>query len=119
MKWNIAALAFITFSLSVRGVPLEIKKGDRICVIGNTLRDRNRPDGTANNANINLCSDPMPELAKANGVLFVDLFDPSLELYRQASAPLTINGIHLRAAGNQAIADLIDRSLFGERPQYD
>jgi hypothetical protein len=33
--------------------------------------------------------------AKEAGVAFVDLFHPSLELFKAAKEPLTINGVHL------------------------
>ena len=33
-----------------------------------------------------------------NGVVFVDLFHPTSELYGKTDKPLTINGIHLNDA---------------------
>ena len=56
----------------------------------------------------------MAEVARANGVPFVDLFTPSLELYRKAGKPLTINGVHLNESGDQQLALVIDKALFGE-----
>src|SRR4029077_10664390 len=44
---------------------------------------------------------------KANNVRFVDLFTPSKELYAAARQPLTINGIHMNTAGNEALAPVI------------
>ena len=41
----------------------------------------------------------MAETAKANGVVFVDLYHPMLERYARPN-PLTINGVHLNEAGN-------------------
>ena len=80
------------------------------------LHDRNLPDGTESNKNIKLYAEAMAQVARANHVLFVNLFDPSLELYRRAEKPLTINGVHLREEGNKQIAAVIDRSLFGAHP---
>jgi putative heme-binding domain-containing protein len=78
------------------------------------LRDRNLPDGAENNKRLEIYSQAMAEVARANGVLFVDLFAPSLKLYAAAPRPLTLNGIHLNEEGNKALAGVIDRALFGE-----
>src|SRR5262245_4628702 len=66
------------------------------------LNDRNLPDGQANNQRLKLYSGAMAEVAKANNVLFVDLFTPTLALYERQSDPLTINGVHLNEAGDAA-----------------
>jgi putative heme-binding domain-containing protein len=76
------------------------------------LHDRNLPDGSDNNRRIELYTAAMAQVAKANHVLFVDLFQPSRALYAKASKPLTINGIHLTAEGNRLIAQVIDKALF-------
>ncbi len=65
------------------------------------LHDRNLPDGQANNVRLARYTEVMAEVAKANSVVFVDLFHPMLQRYAQASSPLTINGIHLNEAGNR------------------
>jgi len=80
------------------------------------LQDRNLPDGKDNNARIQLYTAAMGDVAAANGVLFVDLFTPSLELYRTANEPLTINGIHLNEQGDRLVASASDRALFGGQP---
>jgi putative heme-binding domain-containing protein len=80
------------------------------------LKDRNLPDGRANNERLALYTAAMAEVARANNVRFVDLFAPSQELYRTAPRPLTINGIHLTERGDQLLAAIIDRALFGEPP---
>ncbi len=46
----------------------------------------------------------MGEVAKAQGVTFVDLYTPSLQLYTSSQPPLTINGVHLNTEGNRRIA---------------
>jgi glucose/arabinose dehydrogenase/lysophospholipase L1-like esterase len=76
------------------------------------LHDPNLPDGASNNPNLKLYSEAMGEVAKQNGVLFADLYTPSLELYAQASTPLTIDGVHLSERGNQELAPVILRCLF-------
>lgn len=74
------------------------------------------PDGAANNARLSLYTRAMAEVSAAAGVRFVDLYTPTVRLYRERREPLTINGIHLNSAGQAAVAEVIDRALFGERP---
>jgi putative heme-binding domain-containing protein len=76
------------------------------------LKDRNLPDGRANNKRIELYTWAMAEVAKANNVTFVDLFKPTRDLYEKAAKPLTVNGVHLNEAGNRAVAEIIDKALF-------
>ena len=74
------------------------------------------PDGQENNERLALYTRAMAEVAKAHGVIFVDLFAPSRQLYAPSKAPLTMNGVHLNAEGNRRIAEVIDRALFGAPP---
>ena len=71
------------------------------------------PDGRENNVRLQLYSRAMSEVAAAHGVTFVDLFAPMSRLYESTAEPLTIQGVHLNSAGNRAVAEVIDRSLFG------
>jgi glucose/arabinose dehydrogenase len=75
------------------------------------------PDGRENNARLATYARAMSEVAKAKGVVFVDLFAPSQQLYTSLKEPLTINGVHLNTAGNREIAQVIDRALFGAAPR--
>ena len=82
-------------------------------------QDPNFPDPAANNANLKLYSDAMAEVAKANNAQFVDLFTPSLELFKAAAAKgqsLTIDGLHLDREGDKQVAEVAFRALFGETP---
>jgi hypothetical protein len=74
----------------------------------------NYPDGSANNKNLALYTQAMAEVAKANGVQFVDLFSLSQSLYGQAARPLTINGVHLSEEGDKALAPVQFKALFGK-----
>jgi glucose/arabinose dehydrogenase len=76
------------------------------------LHDPNLPDGTANNSNLKLYTQAMAQVAKEKGVLFVDLFNPSLEIYEKSSKPLTVDGVHLNGSGGQLLAPVILRALF-------
>ena len=82
------------------------------------LNDPNMPDPTANNANLQKYTAAMAAVAKANDVLFVDLFSESQRLYAQAAKQgqsLTFNTLHLSEAGNKALAPEIFRALFEEK----
>lgn len=78
------------------------------------LHDPNLPDGVEHNKNIMMYADAMAEVAKANNVMYVDLYEPSQELYSKTTQPLTINGIHMNEAGDKALAPIIVKALFGD-----
>lgn len=80
------------------------------------LKSQHFPDGAANNKNIALYTSAIAEVAKANGVLFVDLFGPSQKLYAASSHPLTHNGIHLTEEGDKALAPVQFEGLFQQKP---
>lgn len=80
------------------------------------LGKRTLPDGTENNKNIKLYTDTMEDVAEQAGVVFVDLFEPSLRHYNESKQPLTINGVHMNDAGYAKLAPVIDTTLFGPRP---
>ncbi len=68
----------------------------------------------ANNKGLALYTSAMAEVAKSNGVQFVDLFSASKKLYVAAKSPLTINGIHLNVAGDAALAPVQFQAVFGQ-----
>jgi glucose/arabinose dehydrogenase len=76
------------------------------------------PDGRDNNKRLELYTRAMADVGRSHGVLFVDLFAPSLKLYEASTPPLTIQGVHLNSEGNRQIAQVIDRALFGEPVRY-
>jgi hypothetical protein len=76
------------------------------------LHDPNLPDGTANNQNLKLYTEAMAEFAKANQVTFVDLYNPTLDLYAKASKPLTTDGVHLNEHGDHLVALALLKALF-------
>jgi glucose/arabinose dehydrogenase len=83
------------------------------------INDPNQPDPTANNASLQLYTAAMAEVAKANDVLFVDLFGASQRLYAQVAKQgnnLTFNTLHLTEAGNKALAPEIFQALFNGKP---
>lgn len=78
------------------------------------LNTPNFPDGKENNRWLSVYTDAMASVARRNKVAFVDLYYISEELYEQNASPLTINGVHLNATGNQEIAKAIISELQGE-----
>jgi len=86
-------------------------------------QDPNFPDPTANNANLRTYTAVMAEVARSNGVPFIDLFAPSLRLYATAARhrhSLTINGLNLSDTGDKLLAQLIVRAFDGgQRPGKD
>ncbi len=84
------------------------------------MNDANYPDPTAANKNIELYTQAMAEVAKANGVPFVNLFEASQSLYGKSSATLTHNGLHLTEDGYRQLAPLEYKSLFAtDAPSTD
>jgi putative heme-binding domain-containing protein len=81
------------------------------------LHSRNLPDGKNNNERLALYTAAMAEVARANQVPFIDLFNTTREEYGRESAPLTINGVHLNEHGNWLVARTIDRALFPGEPE--
>jgi putative heme-binding domain-containing protein len=82
------------------------------------LKDRNLSDGKDNNRRLEMYTKAMGEVASKNGVVFVDLFHPTRDLYgKSPDKPLTINGVHLNTRGNEAVARIIDRTLFAGEPE--
>ena len=75
-------------------------------------RNPNVPDGKAHNAQLEAYTKATEAAAKEAGVAFVDLFHPSLELFKNARAPLTINGVHLTEEGNRQLAEVIAKALL-------
>ncbi|HXE52809.1 MAG TPA: SGNH/GDSL hydrolase family protein, partial [Tepidisphaeraceae bacterium] len=76
------------------------------------INDPNLPDNAQNNKNIEMYAQATRQVAQDNGVIYVDLFNPSLQLYSKATKPLTIDCIHLTADGDRQIANVIADQLF-------
>ena len=70
------------------------------------------PNGEANNQNLAAATTVMAEVCNAKNVHFVDIFTPSISLYKTADKPLTLNGIHLLDHGADAVAKVIIDKLF-------
>jgi GDSL-like Lipase/Acylhydrolase family len=79
------------------------------------LKSPHLPDGSENNARIELYTKAIADVAAEQGVSFVNIYTVTKNLYaNNTGEPLTINGIHLNKKGNELLADAIDKELFGE-----
>ncbi|HTV00678.1 MAG TPA: SGNH/GDSL hydrolase family protein [Luteitalea sp.] len=56
-------------------------------------------------------TDAMRRVAAKVGVPFVDVFTPTREAMAQATAPLTVNGMHLNEDGDRIFADILMAKL--------
>jgi len=79
------------------------------------LNDRNLPSGRANNQRLVAITEATRLAAERNGVAFLDLFHPSLDLYSSAKFNLTLNGVHLNADGNRKIGEVIAGALLNKK----
>ncbi|MES2660190.1 MAG: HEAT repeat domain-containing protein [Verrucomicrobiota bacterium] len=80
------------------------------------LGNPNFTDGEENNRNLGLYTQVMADIAKARKIPFVNLFNPSGELYQKSDRPLTINGIHLTDEGDKLLAPIQFEAVFGKEP---
>ena len=85
------------------------------------LKSPHLPDGSENNAKLEVYTESMARVCKEKDVRFVDLFHTTRELYSTAPRPLTMNGVHLLDHGNEAVARIALNQLFpeaiGKRPK--
>ena len=78
------------------------------------LKNRNLPNGKAHNRNLEAYAKATENAAKESGVQYVDLFNPTRQLFEQNKNPLTINGAHLNEEGNRLLAEVIAQALLGK-----
>jgi putative membrane-bound dehydrogenase-like protein len=73
----------------------------------------NLPNGETQNKNLRLYTDTLKSLAGQHDVGFVDVFRPTLELFKTTEKQLTLNGAHLNDEGYKAFAPTLNQVLFG------
>ncbi len=78
------------------------------------LGNPNLPDGKEQNKHLAAYATATAEVAKEKGVEYVDLFKASQDLYKVSGDNLTMNGIHLTNDGNEQMAQVIFKALFGK-----
>ena len=75
------------------------------------LLDENLPDPAIGNARLTPYGAATSEVAARKNIRFVNIWSPMMAAYEASERPLTINGIHLNADGNEALARVIERAL--------
>ena len=109
----------VAFVKKTRGLKPNGKSFPRIVLFSpiahEDTRNPNVPDGKAHNVQLEAYTMATEAAAKEAGVGFVDLFHPSLAMFKASNSPLTINGVHLSEEGNRQIAELIASALVGQK----
>ena len=109
----------VDFVKYVRGTKANGKTFPRIVLFSpiahEDTKNPNVPSGKDHNPQLEAYTKATEAAAKEAGVGFVDLFHPSLELFKAAAAPLTINGIHLTEEGDRQLAEVIAKALLGKQ----
>jgi putative membrane-bound dehydrogenase-like protein len=108
----------VEFVKYVRGTKPNGKTFPRIVLFSpiahEDTKNPNVPSGSEHNPQLEAYTKATEAAAKEAGVGFVDLFHPSLALFKAAKEPLTINGVHLSAEGNRQLAEVIAKALLGK-----
>ena len=78
---------------------------------------RDLPDGEKENANLLLYTAAIQNVAKKNGLTFIDLFTPTKTLYAEAKQPLTTGGFIPNEAGYKEVAAILSNGLYGNQAQ--
>jgi hypothetical protein len=108
----------VDFVKYVRGTKPNGKTFPRIVLFSpiahEDTKNPNVPNGAEHNPQLEAYTKATEAAAKEAGVGFVDLFHPSLDLFKAAKEPLTINGVHLSAEGNRQLAEVIAKALLGK-----
>ncbi len=108
-------MAFLT---SLRSKAFNRSSASRIVLVS-PIANENRPGVAAadlNNARIRSYTEAMREVAEAQGVGFVDLFEPTLGPLADPATTLTINGCHLTKEGYDLLAEVFFRGCFQSPP---
>ncbi len=77
-------------------------------------KTRDLPDGRSENANLALYTQAMGEIASANEVEFVNVFDKTLELYPTIKSSFTRNGFLPNDNGYKWLANTLQDEIFGK-----
>ena len=81
----------------------------------NQSTKRDLPNGDKENAALALYANAMEAVAKKHNLTFVDLFNPTKDLFNKAQEPLTTGGFIPNDLGYQKIADILATGLYGHQ----
>ncbi|MEE2642922.1 MAG: PVC-type heme-binding CxxCH protein [Planctomycetota bacterium] len=76
--------------------------------------DKNLPSGESQNRNLKSYTEGLKEVCAKSETFFVDLFQPTLELFEKSDQRLTLNGCHLNSDGHRALAPIFLQRLTGQ-----
>ena len=80
--------------------------------------EQDLPDGKEENIRLAAYADAVKRVAEARNVGFIDLFNPTKQLYEKEKTPQTINGFALNDEGYRNLSKTLIGSLYGEfKPQ--
>jgi len=74
----------------------------------------NFPNGVKRNQALAAYSEATKAAASEAGVLYVDIFGPSFQMFDANSTVLTLNGAHLNEEGNRLLGEIIGKALLGK-----
>lgn len=77
-------------------------------------KTRDLPDGRAENANLALYTQAMGEIAAANKVEFVNVYDKTHDLYPKLKTPFTRNGFLPNDNGYKWLSMILQDAVFGK-----
>ena len=77
-------------------------------------KSRDLPDGRAENANLALYTQAMQEIAAANKVEFVNVYDKTHDLYPKIKTPFTRNGFLPNDNGYKWLGETLQDAIFGK-----
>jgi len=83
------------------------------------LDNPNFPAADAVNKKLEALTEATKKAAQKSGAHFVDIFHPTLELYKTSKKNLTINGLHLNDDGYKAMAEVIASKLLAKEVKVD
>lgn len=75
---------------------------------------RHLPDGKQLNANLKAFTTATKKAAVAANATFVDLYSPTLKLFKESNQQFTLNGIHLNGEGYRQLAGIISQGLLNK-----
>ncbi len=83
------------------------------------LPGRFAPNAKSYNDVLRYYSEIAAEVARERGLVYIDLFGPTEALFAaKHEKPYTQNGFDLNANGDQVVAEILYRQLFGKEPNF-
>ena len=94
------------------------KNGTQLAIVGPAAFEDlssivDLPDGTQTNKALSAYTNAMQEVCKEEGILFIDAFSITSDLYKGSEPFLTSNGHNLNEQGYKHFAPLLANNLFG------